>query len=81
MSEPSAAAGLGDQDVADFSCDPGAHQAVADHKEGGDQDDVSVGKSREGLVHRHDPGEGEHHDHDEGDRVHARLVQPEHDDG
>ena len=75
-----AAAGLGDQPVAEPLGDARAHQAVADHEQRGDEDDVRIAKTRQRLAHGEHAGKRQRREHDQGDGVQARLVDREHHD-
>src|SRR5262245_41556306 len=74
------AAGPGNQPVAEPLGDARAHQAFADHKKRGDQDDVRIAEARERLTHGEHASEGQGREHDQRHSVKPRLVDREHDD-
>ncbi|MDT4831317.1 hypothetical protein FQZ97_648260 [compost metagenome] len=73
-----ATAGLGHQPVAQPVGDTGAHQAVADHEQRGDQHHVGIGEAGQGFVDAEHAGQRQGDDHQQGDHVEARLVEGEH---
>ena len=75
-----APAGPHNQPVPDPLRDPGAHEAVADHEQRGDQHDVRVAEAGKRFAHRHDAGQRKRDQHDQRDGVEPRLVDREHDD-
>ena len=75
-----AASGLRDQPVAEPPRDACPHQAVADHEQRGDQDDVRIAEARQRLAHREHARERQCHEHDQRDGVHAGPVDREHHD-
>ena len=58
ISRISSASGLRDQPVAEPLGDARSHQAVADHEQRGDQDDVRIAEARQRLAHGEHAGEG-----------------------
>ena len=75
-----AGACLGVEPVAEAARDAGAHQALPDHEQGGDQDDRRIAEPRQRLVHGDDAGERHRHEHEQRHGVHARPVDHEHGD-
>ena len=59
---------------------PLAHEAVADHEQHGDQDDVRVAEAGERLFHRHDAGQRMRDQQDQSGGVEVGPVDREHDD-
>ncbi len=76
-----AAAGAGDQPVADLVGHPGTHQAFADHEQRGDQYHAGIAEAGQGFVEGKGSADAEGHDHQQGDHVQAQAVVDEEDDG
>ena len=75
-----AASGFHDQPVAKLPRDACPYQAVANHEQRGDQDDVRIAEARQRLTHREHAREGQCREHDQRDGVQAGLVDREHHD-
>ena len=72
-----AAAGAGHQRVAQAVGDAGAHQAVADDEQRGDQHDAGVAEAGQGLFGAEHAAERQGHEGQQGDGVHAWAVAHE----
>ena len=74
------AASLLDKPVAEPLGYTRPHQAIADHEQGSDQDDVGIAEASQRLAHADHAGEGQRRQHDQRHGVHAGLVDREHRD-
>ena len=66
--------------VPDAARDAGSDEALPDDEKCCDQYDARIGEAGKRLRHGQDAGEGQQHNHQQSDRVHARAVGHEHHD-
>src|SRR5690606_19864929 len=76
-----AVAGAGHQPVAEAIGDTGAHQAIADNEQRGNQQDVGVAEAGQGAGQVEQAAEWQYQQHQQGDGVHARFVADKQYDG